>query len=155
MKTPNTSSPSRDLAALVLRISLSVVLFAHGAQKLLGWFGGYGFHGTMQFFEGMHIPAFLGLIAILVEFFAPLFLFVGLFTRLAAFVMGVDMLVALLTVHIHNGFYMNWGSVPHQGEGYEFHLLFIGIAVALILLGGGRFAIDRALCKGKAETEPA
>lgn len=146
MKPSNALSPAGDLAALILRVFLSVVLFAHGAQKLLGWFGGYGFNQTMGFFEhGMHIPAFFAGCAILIEFFGPIFLVLGLFSRAAAFLMGLEILVAMfLGGHVHNGFFMNWANNPAAHEGFEFHLLFIGIALALLALGGGRYSIDGA-----------
>lgn len=150
MKTSDSSAPCGDCASLVLRIVLAVVLFPHGAQKLLGWFGGYGFHGTMQFFEnGMHIPAFFAFCAILIEFFGPLFLIAGLLTRAAAFLMGLEILVAACLVHVHNGFFMNWSGSQH-GEGFEYHVLFIGAALAVVLLGGGRYSLDGARSRSSA-----
>jgi putative oxidoreductase len=100
-----------DAATTVLRLVLGIVFFAHGAQKMLGWFGGYGFTGTMGFFTGMlHIPAAFAFLAIAAEFFGGLGLIVGLFTRIAAFGIFCNMLVAVATVHRQFGFFMNWGG---------------------------------------------
>lgn len=135
------------IAPTVLRLALAAVIFPHGAQKLLGWFGGYGFQGTMGFFTGtMGLPAVLALGVILTEFFAPLLLVIGLGTRLAALAVGTVMASAMFIVHSRNGFFMNWfGTQP--GEGIEYFLLAIGIALALIVAGGGRWSADRAVTK--------
>ncbi len=136
-----------DIAGFVLRVLLGVVMFPHGAQKLLGWFGGYGFSGTMGFFTGkMGIPAVFALLVIITEFFGSLALIAGALTRLAAFGIGCVMLVATLMVHLPNGFFMNWAG-KQQGEGFEFHLLAMAIAVALMIIGGGRWSIDGHLTK--------
>ena len=129
----------------VLRLSLALVMLPHGAQKLLGWFGGYGFSGTMGFLTGpIGLPWLLGLAVIVIEFFAPLLLAVGLGTRLAAAGIVAIMLGAIVTVHAPNGFFMNW-SGQQAGEGFEYHILAIGMALALLLAGGGRWSLDRAL----------
>jgi putative oxidoreductase len=134
-----------DIAALVLRISVGVVMFPHGAQKLLGWFGGYGFSGTMGFFTAkMGIPAVFVFLVIMSEFFGSLALIAGAVTRLAAFGIGCVMLVATLMVHLPHGFFMNWAG-NQQGEGFEFHLLAMAIAIALIIKGGGRWSVDSLL----------
>lgn len=129
-------------AGLILRLTLAAVIFPHGAQKLLGWFGGYGFSGILKHFtENMKIPGVFALAAVLTEFFAPFALAAGLATRPAAFLVGVVMLVAVATVHRKVGFFMNWtGTQP--GEGFEFHLLALGIVLALLVIGGGAFSID-------------
>ncbi len=134
-----------DIASFVLRVLAGIVMFPHGAQKLLGWFGGFGFSGTMGFFTGkMGIPAVLAFLVIMSEFFGSLALIAGALTRLAAFGMGCIMLVATLMVHLPNGFFMNW-SGKQAGEGFEFHLLAMAIAVALMIKGGGRWSIDGVL----------
>src|SRR6202050_1447299 len=98
-----------DVAIMILRLVLGVVFFAHGAQKALGWFGGYGFTGTMGFFTGMmHIPAPFAFLAIAAEFFGGLGLIFGLFTRLAAFGIAANMVVAIAMVHYQLGFFMKW-----------------------------------------------
>ena len=134
-----------NTATAILRLVLGVVFFAHGAQKMLGWFGGYGFSGTMGFFTGtMHIPAPLAFLAIAAEFFGGLGLILGFLTRIAAFGIAVNMIVAIATVHGVFGFFMNW-SGAQKGEGYEYHLLVLAIAAFLMIRGAGTFSIDRAI----------
>jgi putative oxidoreductase len=141
----------RSSAGVFLRLVLGIVFFAHGAQKMLGWFGGYGFHGTMGFFTGvLRIPAPLAVLAIFAEFFGGLGLIVGLLTRVAAFGIGVNMLVAILAVHAANGFFANW-SGTQKGEGYEYHLLALAIVAYLLIRGAGAFSVDAALTTRKAE----
>jgi len=137
-------------STLILRITLGLVILPHGAQKLLGWFGGYGFSGTMGFFtETMGIPYVFALLAIIAESFGALGLIVGFATRIAAFGVGVTLGVAALMAHVQNGFFMNWFG-QQAGEGFEFHLLVVGMALALVISGGGKWSIDRLLAK-KAE----
>jgi putative oxidoreductase len=132
-------------ATSILRLVLGVVFFAHGAQKMLGWFGGFGFAGTMGFFTGMaHIPAPLAFLAIAAEFFGGIGLILGFLTRIAALGIGVNMLVAILTVHLPFGFFMNWTGTQ-KGEGFEFHLLVLAIAAFLMIRGAGAFSVDRVL----------
>ncbi len=133
-----------DLTGLILRLLLGIVFFPHGAQKLLGWFGGYGFTGTMGFFTGSGIPWVFAFLAIAAEFFGALGLITGLLTRVAAFGIGCVMVVATLTVHLQNGFFMNWAG-NQKGEGFEYHLLALAIVVALLIKGGGKLSADRAL----------
>lgn len=137
----------------LLRLTLGTVMFAHGAQKMLGWWGGNGFEGTMQYFTGMMgIPAPLALLAITAEFFGGLGLIVGLLTRVAAFGTFCVMLVALLTVHLRFGFFMNWqGQQP--GEGFEYHLLAMAVSIAVMWQGAGAWSIDRMLA-GSRGTNP-
>lgn len=134
-----------DLAAPLLRLGLALVMWPHGAQKLLGWFGGYGYSGTMGFFTGtLGLPAPVGAATILLEFFGPLFLLVGLGTRaVAASFVGI-MLGAILSVHAQHGFWMNW-SGAQAGEGFEYHLLVIAMSLALVVRGGGSLSLDRRL----------
>jgi len=134
-----------DGATTLLRLALGVVFFAHGAQKMLGWFGGYGFSGTMGFFTGMlHIPAPLAFLAIAAEFFGSLGLLIGFLTRIAGLGILTNMLVAIATVHRRFGFFMNWTGLQ-KGEGFEFHLLVLAIAVYLIIRGAGALSVDRLL----------
>lgn len=141
---------------LILRLTLALVFFPHGAQKVLGWFGGYGFTGTMGFFTGtMGLPYAIALLPILTEFLAPFALVAGFFTRIAALAIGVNMLVAVFMVHLTNGFFMNWYGAQ-KGEGFEYHLLVIGIAVALVVQGAGDWSIDQIMARPtgrKTETE--
>jgi putative oxidoreductase len=137
---------SNDVALTILRLVLGIVFFAHGSQKMLGWFGGFGFHGTMGFFTHMGMPAPMAFLIICIEFFGGLGLIFGLLTRIAA--LGIDglMIGAIFMVHLQNGFFMNWMGTQ-KGEGFEFHLLAIAMAAALLLRGGGAFSLDRALSK--------
>src|SRR6267154_1834123 len=132
-------------ATSILRLVLGVVFFAHGAQKLLGWFGGFGFANTLNMFTGMlHIPAPLAFLAIAAEFFGGLGLIFGFLTRIAAFGIAVNMLVAIATVHRAFGFFMNW-SGTQKGEGFEFHLLVLAITAFLMIRGAGAFSVDHAI----------
>jgi putative oxidoreductase len=137
---------SNDVALTMLRVVLGVVFFAHGAQKMLGWFGGYGFHGTMGFFTQMGMPAAVGVLIICTEFFGSLGLIVGLLTRIASLGVAGLMIGAIFMVHLPNGFFMNWAGTQ-KGEGFEFHLLALAMAAALLLRGAGAFSLDRALAK--------
>ena len=134
-----------DPATAVLRLVLGVIFFAHGAQKLLGWFGGSGFTGTMGFFTGLlHIPAVFAILAIVAEFFGGLGLILGFLTRVAAFGILSNMVVAIAMVHSQFGFFMNWTGAQ-KGEGYEYHLLVLAAAVLLIIRGAGAASVDRLL----------
>jgi putative oxidoreductase len=137
---------SNDVALTMLRVVLGVVFFAHGAQKMLGWFGGYGFHGTMGAFTQMGMPAALAFLIICTEFFGGLGLIVGLLTRIAALGIGGLMVGAIFMVHLPNGFFMNWMGTQ-KGEGFEYHLLALAMAGALLLRGAGAFSLDRTLSK--------
>lgn len=131
-------------ATAILRVVLGVVFFAHGAQKMLGWFGGYGFSGTMGFFTSQHIPWIFALLAICAEFFGGIGLVLGLLTRVAAFGITVNMLVAIATVHAQNGFFMNWTG-NQKGEGFEYHLLVLAMTAFLMIRGAGAYSVDRLL----------
>lgn len=149
------------IALLILRILLAVVIFPHGAQKVLGWFGGYGFAASMDMFtKTMHIPALFAFLAIAAEFAGSIALALGLLTRVAAFGIGTMITVAALKVHLANGLFMNW-SGKQAGEGFEYHILVLAIALALMIQGGGAASLDRAIYKKSEgatstdETKPA
>lgn len=145
---------SRDGALTLLRLVLGVVFFAHGAQKMLGWFGGHGFSATMQSFtDYLHIPAPLAFLAIAAEFFGGLALIAGLATRGAAAGIAATMAVAAGLVHLHSGFFMNW-SGTQKGEGFEYHLLAIAAAAVLVVQGGGAWSVDRVFAR-ESRVEPA
>jgi putative oxidoreductase len=134
-----------NVGTTILRLVLGVVFFAHGAQKMLGWFGGYGFSGTMGMFtNAMHIPAPLAFLAIAAEFFGGLGLIFGLLTRIAAFGIFCNMVVAILTIHHRFGFFMNWAGTQ-KGEGFEYHLLVLAITAFLMIRGAGAASLDRLL----------
>ncbi len=138
---------SDDWTLTLLRLILGVIFFAHGSQKALGWFGGYGFSGTMGFFTNLlHIPAPFAFLAIAAEFLGGIGLIVGLLGRVAAFGVTFNMLVAVLLVHAKVGFFMNW-SGQQKGEGFEYHLLAMVIGLVLMVRGSGAFSVDRALSK--------
>jgi putative oxidoreductase len=140
---------SNDYSLTILRLILGVVFFPHGAQKMLGWYGGNGFTATMGFFvNGMHVPAFLAFLAIAAEFFGSIGLLLGCLSRVAAFGIAVNMLVAIVTVHAANGFFMNWTG-RQKGEGFEYHLLVLAIAIVLMIRGGGAMSVDGALARKK------
>jgi putative oxidoreductase len=140
---------SNDFTLTIARLLLGIVFFAHGAQKMLGWFGGYGFTGTMGFFtQQMHIPPVFGFLAICAEFFGGLGLIVGFLSRIAAFGILCNMLVAVMTVHIHYGFFMNWTG-QQKGEGFEYHLIALALLLVIIVKGAGALSIDRALSGSK------
>ena len=113
----------RDVGPLILRLTLALVILPHGLQKTVGWFGGHGFGGTMQYFtETLGIPAFLAFLVILAEVLGP----IGL--------------------HLQHGFFMNWGGAQ-GGEGIEYHLLVLGIVLALLVKGSGALSLDRLLAR--------
>jgi len=139
IQADNSSAP------LIARLMLGIVIFPHGAQKMLGWFGGYGFAGTMHWFtDTMHIPAPLAFLAVLAEFAGSLGLIVGLLSRVAAFGIATNLVVAILTVHLPNGFFMNWFGTQ-KGEGFEYHLLGLGLALIVIIHGAGKASLDRVI----------
>ena len=138
-----------DFALAIPRLILGIVFFAHGAQKMLGWFGGSGFSGTMGYFEGQGIPAIFAFLAIVAEFFGSLGLIVGFLGRIAAFGISVNMLVAIAMIHAYNGFFMNWLG-NQKGEGFEYHLLVLGIAVMVMIAGSGAASLDWVIYKNKS-----
>jgi putative oxidoreductase len=133
-----------EYSLALARFLLGLVYFVHGAQKMLGWFGGSGFSGTVAMFNGMGMPTGIALFAIFVEFFGGLGLMIGLLSRLAALGIAVEMMGAILTVHIHFGFFMNWMG-RQKGEGFEYHLLAIALAVLILIRGAGALSIDYLL----------
>lgn len=138
-----------DSSALVLRLMLAIVFFPHGAQKVLGWFGGHGLEGTLNYFtQSMGLPLAVAALVIAAEFLGSIGLFFGFLTRLAAFGIACVMLGAIFTVHLQHGFFMNWQG-NQAGEGIEYHLLAIAIAVALMIKGGGRWSLDGAISRNR------
>ena len=137
----------RDASSLLLRVVLGAVFFPHGAQKVLGWFGGHGLAGTLDFFtQTMGMPLIVAALVIAAEFLGALGLITGLLTRLAAFGICCVMTGAIFLVHLKNGFFMNWFG-NQAGEGFEYHLLAIAIAIALMFKGGGRWSLDRLIAR--------
>jgi putative oxidoreductase len=132
------------VTALVLRLALGLVMFPHGAQKLLGWFGGRGFFGTIDLFHQIGFSTIVAILVTLGEFFGGLGLLVGFLTRVAAGGIGIIMLGAIFLVHWQFGFFMNWAGQPVR-EGFEYHILAMGLVLAIMILGGGKWSIDRTL----------
>lgn len=136
---------SNEWTGLIIRLTIGLILFPHGAQKLLGMFGGYGFKGTMGFFtDTMNLPWIIGFLVILIEFFGPISLIIGLGTRIWSVLIILLMVGIIYTSHLQNGFFMNWfGNL--KGEGYEFHLLVIGLSLAALFNGAGKYSLDLLL----------
>jgi len=139
-------STSNDVSLTILRLVLGVIFFAHGAQKMLGWFGGYGFQGTIHFLSQLGMPAAVTVLIMITELFGGLGLILGFLTRIPALGIAVEMVGAIFLVHLPNGFFMNWAG-NQKGEGFEYHLLAIAVAATLLLRGAGAFSVDRTLTK--------
>lgn len=137
-----------DVSRFLVRLALGIVIFPHGAQKLLGWFGGQGFAETMQGMSQM-LPAIIVFLVIIIEFFGSLGLIIGFLGRVAAFGVLCVMVGAIFMVHLPNGFFMNWMG-QQAGEGFEYHLLAIGMCLAVIVGGSGAWSVDRSLTGGTA-----
>ncbi len=136
-----------DRVATALRLALGIVILPHGLQKTLGWFGGGGIGGTVGFFDqALGVPAFLALLVIAAESLGALALIVGFLSRAAAAGIALVMLGAVYMVHWPVGFFMNW-SGAQAGEGFEFHILAVAIALAVIVRGSGALSVDRLLSK--------
>ena len=129
-------------STLALRIPIGIIFMAHGAQKLFGWFGGYGLEGTGGWMESIGlVPGFImALMAGSAEFFGGLFIFLGLLTRPAAIALSFTMVVAIFSVHFTNGLFMS-------NNGYEFGLALLAACVSLALTGAGKLAVDNVLIK--------
>jgi putative oxidoreductase len=132
----------------VLRVVLAAVLFPHGAQHLLGWFGGYGFAGTHEWMTAtLGLPSFVAAAAIVGEFVAPFALLFGIGGRIAGLFV-VALMVGAASTHAANGFFMNWfGSMPAGAEGYEYHLLVMAMGLAIVIHGSGAYSFDRAISR--------
>ena len=137
---------SPNVGITIIRVALGLVILPHGAQKLLGWFGGYGPEGTLGYFASLGIPLAFGWLAIITEFFGALALILGFAGRLGAFAIACTMATAVAIQHIHVGFFMNWGGTLH-GEGFEYHILAIAMATAIVIKGSGALAIDNRLAQ--------
>ena len=135
---------------LIARLFLGAVIFGHGAQKLLGWFGGHGFAWTMDFFTRWGFPAPLVVILILVESIGMLLLMAGFLGRLWAALISIVMVVAVIKAHHYAHFFMNWYMEPRRPEGFELHLLVVGLALIVMVGGSGRWSVDRALTRAKS-----
>jgi len=135
-----------DWGALIARVFLGVVILPHGLQKLLGLFGGYGFSATVEYFSSTGIPGLIGVLIVLRESFGALFLILGLLSRISAAGIALIMLGAIVMIHSQFGFFMNWFGAQ-AGEGFEYHLLALGLALVVIVKGGGKWALDGEISK--------
>ncbi len=133
-----------NVTGLLLRLTVAGVMFPHGAQKLFGWFGGYGPSGTLQYFRSLGVPTVAGWIGILAEAVGPVLLVLGLGTRVVALLLAGVMVGAVVLVHRPNGFFMNWFGQA-KGEGFEYHVVMLGALAALLVTGGGAFSLDQVL----------
>jgi putative oxidoreductase len=131
-----------DTGAFIARLALAIVFIPHGSQKLLGLFGGEGFMATMARFTSTGMPAALAFLVIMAESLGAIALLMGFIGRFMAFSIGLVMLGAILLVHLQNGFFMNWFGT-HKGEGFEYHLLAIGLALVVMVKGSGKYSLDR------------
>ncbi|MBI2159800.1 MAG: DoxX family protein [Candidatus Rokubacteria bacterium] len=130
---------------LVVRLVLGVIFFAHGAQKVFGWFGGPGLSQTIAGFRQMGMPPAATAVAAFIECLGGLAMIVGFLTRPAAVGLIVVMLVAISKVHVRNGFFLNWSMAPGKGHGYEFNLALIAMALSILLGGAGMWSVDRLI----------
>ena len=147
------STDLNNNTALIARIALGIVVFPHGAQKLLGWFGGYGFEGTMGFLTGaVGLPYIVGLLVILIEFFGALFLISGFATRIAALGIIGNFIGVVISSHLSSGFFMNWSAQANQGEGLEYFILLFGLALVSLIAGGGKASIDGLIVRNEVKT---
>jgi len=138
-------STTDNWAGFVLRLTLGLIMFPHGAQKMLGMFGGYGYKETVAYFtETMKIPYVIAFLVIIIEFVGSIGLLVGFSSRLWSAAFIAVMLGAIITTNYTHGFFMNWFG-NQQGEGYEYHLLVIGISLALLIIGSGKYSVDSFL----------
>ncbi len=138
---------NNDWTGVIIRLTIGLILFPHGAQKMLGLFGGYGFTGTMSFFtKTMHLPWLIGFLVIVIEFIGSLFLVVGFASRIWALLIIILMIGIIWTSHIDNGFFMNWLG-NQKGEGFEYHLLVIGLCLAILVNGSGKYSLDKFISK--------
>ena len=145
MKKLLVTNPN-NRTALIARLALGITIFPHGAQKLLGWFGGYGFNGSMGFLTGQgHLSWIIALLVILIESIGALFLIFGFATRIAALAIIGNFLGILFSSIINNGFFMNWYMQPNKGEGFEYFILLFGLAFIALIAGGGKASVDAAI----------
>lgn len=133
-----------DIGPTVARLAAGIVMFPHGAQKVLGWFGGGGFSGTMDYFTGqVGLPWIVALLVILGEFLGSIGLILGALSRIAGGGIFVIMCGAIfLGGHWSNGFFMDWYDAADAGPGFEYHLLMLGLTLIVVIKGGGAASVD-------------
>src|ERR1700686_3111478 len=147
------TSTHADWVVGIARILLGIIFFGHGAQKMLGWFGGPGLANSMRAFtEHLHLPSTLAFLVIAGELFSGIGLIVGLFSRIAALVIALTMVGAIATVHFRFGLFLNWFG-NQKGHGIEYHLLAIALALVVVVKGAGAFSVDRLVYKHTSGVE--
>ncbi|WP_020529763.1 DoxX family protein [Flexithrix dorotheae] len=145
VKTLLTTNP--NIGFSIARLTLGLVIFPHGAQKLLGLFGGYGYSATMETFTTqMGLPGIIAFLVIMIEFFGSISLILGLFSRFWALALTGMFMGIIFTTQLEHGFFMNWFG-NQAGEGYEYSLLVIGLALTIIVIGSGKWSIDNLISK--------
>ncbi|HEY8513116.1 MAG TPA: DoxX family protein [Cyclobacteriaceae bacterium] len=143
-----------DWTGLVLRFFLGLIMLPHGAQKLFGWFDGFGFDASIDYFvETIGLPWIAAVVIVLIEFFGPIGLFLGLASRLWAAAIAVIMTGAIFADSLQHGFFMNWFG-NQAGEGFEFHLLMVGVSLAVVINGSGKFSLDGLITSRIGYLEP-
>ena len=142
-----------SVAPLIARLTVGAVIFGHGAQKLLGWFGGHGYSWTMDFFTRWGFPPVLVFALIITESIGMIALILGFLGRVWAALTIVIMAVAVVKARHFLHFFMNWYMEPRRPEGFELHLLVTGLALIVLICGSGRWSIDRAITS-KRPTAP-
>lgn len=141
------ATDTHSWSLMIARMALGAALLPHGMQKALGLFGGYGFAGTVGGFESMGMPALLAVLVILAEFAGSIGVILGLGTRFMASSIFLTMSGAMvLGGHIHHGFFMNWFG-NQKGEGFEYFILMLGLALAVSIGGAGKYAVDNWISK--------
>ena len=137
---------TQNWVPLFARLAIFISIFPHGAQKLLGWYGGPGFSASMEFLSsGAGLPSFIAFLVIIFESIAPLFLLLGLFTRISAAAVLINFIGVVFTVIIHNGFFMNWNAEAGKGEGLEYFVLLFALLIIVLIRGGGKASLDAKL----------
>jgi putative oxidoreductase len=146
---------SPDVHLTLLRLTVAIIMFAHGAQKMFGWFGGHGVSWTLEMWEKWFgFPSYITAFIIVMEFLSSMFLFTGFLTRPAAVIVISIMIGAVFYVHLPWGFFMNWYNDAQRGEGFEYHILMIAAATVLALKGAGKFSVDHFLSQLHGQKQP-
>ncbi len=145
VKTLLTTNP--NIGFSIARLTLGLVILPHGAQKLLGLFGGYGYSATMESLTTqMDLPSIIAFSVIMIEFFGSISLILGFFSRFWAISLAIMFTGIIITTQLEHGFFMNWFG-NQAGEGYEYSLLIIGLAISIIVNGSGKWSIDNIILK--------
>jgi putative oxidoreductase len=140
-------STSDSWAVTIVRVALGVIFFAHGSQKVFGWFGGYGLKATVGYLVSAGVSKPIAYAVCFLELFGGLGLILGLFTRPAALGIVVTMVGAIAKVHWQHGLFLNWAQTPGKGHGYEANLAYLAMAIACVLAGGGALSVDSFLAR--------